>query len=143
VKRLMITADGGTTTGYGVHLCKIELQRRCHTHAPRQSKRLCVRHFARAWPATHEVIADVRQSLHRSLLRADHRSTLNAARQESRPKLGECSRKRMEREVDHVLSCRNHNGAEDHIGFEDFGRSSVDRRAPPRMPDIIEYQNAA
>ncbi len=33
---------------------------RCQTHAPGQSKRLCVRHFARARPATHEVIADVR-----------------------------------------------------------------------------------
>ena len=50
---------------------------------------------------------------------------------------------RLEREAHGVLSRRHLHGAEDHIGAQDLGLDAVDRRAPPRMPDVVEQQHAA
>ena len=47
------------------------------------------------------------------------------------------------REAHDVLAGRHDDGAEQHVGLEDFRGLAVDARPPPRMPDVVEHQEAA
>src|SRR5438067_11496501 len=55
----------------------------------------------------------------------------------------ESAGERMEAEADHVPAARADHGAKDHVGFEDFSIDPVDAGAPPRLPDIVEQEDAA
>src|SRR5262245_25346648 len=47
----------------------------------------------------------------------------------------------MEAEADYVPPGGANHGAKDHIGLEDFSVGSIDARAPPGLPDVIEQED--
>src|SRR5919198_2643778 len=49
----------------------------------------------------------------------------------------------MEAEADYVPTRGASHGTKDHIGFEYFSIGSIDTRAPPRLPDVVEKEDAA
>jgi hypothetical protein len=56
---------------------------------------------------------------------------------------GEGSCEWMEREAYGVVSRQKCDGAKDDVGPEDAARLAIHRRTPPRMPNVVEEQQAA
>src|SRR5260370_25200869 len=57
--------------------------------------------------------------------------------------LGESASKRMEAKTDLVPAARADHRAKDRVGFQNFGIISIDARAPPWLPDIVEQEDSA